>query len=46
MYVIYYFFSQGINDGAGCVILASEAALKEHNLTPLARLVGYGVSGK
>ena len=35
----------GINDGAGALILASEDALKEYNLTPLARLVGYGIAG-
>jgi len=37
--------ASGISDGAGAVILASEAALKEYNLTPLARLVGYGIAG-
>jgi len=37
--------ASGISDGAGCVILASAEALKTHNLTPLARLVGYGVAG-
>ena len=36
---------QGICDGAGAVVLASEAAVKEHSLTPLARLVGYAVAG-
>ena len=36
---------QGICDGAGCVILASEAAVSKYNLTPLARLAGYGISG-
>ena len=36
---------QGICDGAGCVIVASEAAVKRHNLTPLVRVAGYGVSG-
>ena len=36
---------QGICDGAGCVIVANEAAIKRHNLTPLARVAGYGVSG-
>ncbi len=29
-----YLLSQGICDGAGCVILASEAAVKKNNLTP------------
>ena len=37
--------ASGICDGAGSVILASEEAVKEHNLTPLARLVSYGVTG-
>lgn len=35
----------GICDGAGSVIIASEEAVKKHNLTPLARIVGYGLSG-
>jgi len=38
-------FSQGICDGAGAVIIASEAAVKEYNLTPLARILGYGIAG-
>jgi len=37
--------ASGICDGAGCVILATAEALKTHNLTPLARLVGYGIAG-
>jgi acetyl-CoA acyltransferase 2 len=37
--------ASGICDGAGAIIIASEAAVKQHNLTPLARLVGYGISG-
>ncbi|KAI5752436.1 hypothetical protein M8J77_017018 [Diaphorina citri] len=37
--------ASGICDGAGAVIIASEAAVKSHNLTPLARLVGYSVVG-
>jgi len=37
--------ASGICDGAGCVVLASEAAVKKHNLQPLARLIGYGISG-
>jgi len=36
---------QGICDGAGSILVASESALKTHNLTPLARLVGYSVAG-
>jgi acetyl-CoA acyltransferase 2 len=37
--------ASGISDGAGTIILASEEAVKRHNLTPLARLVSYEVSG-
>ncbi|KAL7560809.1 hypothetical protein ACA910_013295 [Epithemia clementina (nom. ined.)] len=37
--------ASGICDGAGTVVLASEKAVQEHNLAPLARLVSYGVSG-
>jgi len=37
--------ASGINDGAGAVILASEAAVKEHGLKPMARLVSYGHAG-
>jgi acetyl-CoA C-acetyltransferase len=31
-----------IDDGAAAVVLASERAVKEHGLRPLARVVGYG----
>ena len=37
--------SSQTSDGAGAVILASEAALKRFGLTPLARFVGYAVAG-
>ncbi|XP_005372969.1 PREDICTED: 3-ketoacyl-CoA thiolase, mitochondrial isoform X1 [Chinchilla lanigera] len=37
--------ASGVSDGAGAVILASEDAVKKHNFTPLARIVGYFVSG-
>ncbi|XP_065205028.1 3-ketoacyl-CoA thiolase, mitochondrial-like [Planococcus citri] len=37
--------ASGICDGAGAVIVASEEAVKEYKLTPLARLVGYTVVG-
>jgi len=37
--------ASGICDGAGSIILATEDAVTEHNLTPLARLVSYHVSG-
>ena len=39
------FHQQGICDGAAALIVVSEKALKEHNLTPLARIVSYAVSG-
>ena len=37
--------ASGVCDGAGAVIICSEEALKKHNLTPLARVVAYHVSG-
>jgi len=37
--------ASGICDGAASVIVASEAAVKQHGLTPLARIVGYGLAG-
>ncbi|XP_045452543.1 3-ketoacyl-CoA thiolase, mitochondrial-like [Melitaea cinxia] len=37
--------SSGINDGAGAVLLASDKAVKQHSLTPLARLLGWSVVG-
>ncbi|XP_064150606.1 3-ketoacyl-CoA thiolase, mitochondrial isoform X3 [Loxodonta africana] len=37
--------ASGVSDGAGAVIIASEDAVKKHNFTPLARVVGYFVSG-
>nr|QBH73964.1 mitochondrial 3-ketoacyl-coa thiolase [Carausius morosus] len=37
--------ASGVCDGAGAVILASEEAVKEQGLQPLARLVGYSVVG-
>jgi acetyl-CoA C-acetyltransferase len=33
--------ASSLNDGASALVLASEKAVKEHNLTPLARIVGY-----
>jgi acetyl-CoA C-acetyltransferase len=38
--------ASSINDGASALVLASEKAVKEHNLTPLARIVGYGGAAK
>lgn len=37
---------QGICDGAGSIILASEEAVKAHNIKPLAKIIGYHISGK
>jgi len=37
--------ASGICDGAAAVIIASEEAVAKHGLTPLARIVGYGVAG-
>lgn len=37
--------SSGLNDGAAAMLLASEQGLKDHNLTPIARVVSSGVSG-
>jgi len=35
----------GLNDGAAAILLASEVAIKQHNLTPRARIVSSGVAG-
>lgn len=35
--------ASSINDGAGAVVLASGEAVKAHNLTPLARVVSWGM---
>jgi acetyl-CoA acyltransferase len=37
--------SSGINDGASALFVASEDAIRRHNLTPLARLVTSAVAG-
>ncbi len=37
--------ASGINDGASFMILASEEAVKKHNLTPIAEVVGIGQGG-
>lgn len=37
--------SSQMSDGAGAVIVASGAAVREHGLEPLARFAGYGVAG-
>lgn len=33
--------SSNLNDGAAALILASEEAVKKHNLKPMARIIGY-----
>jgi acetyl-CoA C-acetyltransferase len=37
--------ASGINDGAAALVLASEKAVAEHGLTPMARIVAYGHAG-
>ncbi|XP_047535922.1 3-ketoacyl-CoA thiolase, mitochondrial-like [Vanessa atalanta] len=37
--------SSGVNDGAGALVLASEEAVKQQSLTPLARLIGWSFVG-
>lgn len=37
--------SAGLNDGAAAMLLASEEAVKNYNLQPLARVVSMGVAG-
>jgi acetyl-CoA acyltransferase len=37
--------SSQTSDGAGAVVLASERAIKDYGLTPLARFVGFAVAG-
>ncbi len=37
--------SSQMSDGAGAVMLASEKAIKQYGLTPLARFVGFAVAG-
>ena len=37
--------ASSINDGAACLMVVSEEALKKHNLTPLARIVSYASAG-
>ncbi|MDI9319697.1 MAG: 3-oxoadipyl-CoA thiolase [Phycisphaerales bacterium] len=37
--------ASGLNDGAAALLLASEAAIKTHQLTPKARIVSSGVVG-
>ena len=37
--------SSQMSDGAGAVLIASEKAIKQYNLQPLARFVGFAVAG-
>jgi 3-oxoadipyl-CoA thiolase len=37
--------ASGVNDGACALIVASEAAVKEHGLTPRARILGMAAAG-
>jgi acetyl-CoA C-acetyltransferase len=37
--------SSGVTDGASSMLVASEAAVKKHSLTPAARIVGYAQAG-
>ena len=37
--------ASGINDGAASVVIASEKAVNEHGLKPIARIVSWGVAG-
>jgi 3-oxoadipyl-CoA thiolase len=37
--------ASGVNDGAAALIIASEKAVKEHGLTPYARVVGMASAG-
>ncbi len=37
--------ASGVNDGAAALIIASEAAVREHGLTPLARIAGGATAG-
>ena len=37
--------ASGVNDGAAAMLIASEAAAKQHGLTPIARVVGISAAG-
>lgn len=37
--------SSQMSDGAGCLVLVSEEYLKQHNLTPIAKFLGFSVAG-
>ena len=37
--------ASGINDGAACLVIASDKAVNRHGLKPMGRVVGWGVAG-
>ena len=37
--------ASGVNDGAAAMLIASEAAVKKHGLTPIARVTGMAAAG-
>src|SRR5690606_7365066 len=37
--------ASGVNDGAATLIIASEAAARQHGLTPIARILGGATAG-
>lgn len=37
--------ASGLNDGAGALLIAGEQGVKDHNLKPMARIVGASVAG-
>jgi acetyl-CoA C-acetyltransferase len=37
--------ASGLNDGAAALLLASEAAVRDHGLRPMARIMAYGHAG-
>ena len=37
--------ASGVNDGAAALLIASENAIKDHNLTPIARILGAASAG-
>ena len=37
--------ASGVNDGAGALLIASEAAMRQHGLTPIARVTGAATAG-
>lgn len=37
--------ASGVNDGAAALLIASEAAIKDHGLTPIARIMGGAAAG-